>query len=105
VCAADKIHSAGSLLADLRRTQDPADRESIWSRFRAGKSGTIQWYRDVYERLRSVGFAAAIMSELEEMVVELERWSSQREPDTPAPDNKGSAAKRSAGSGAVPSRP
>lgn len=105
VCAADKIHNAGSLLADLRRTQDPVDRESIWRRFRAGKAGTIQWYRDVYERLRAVGFSAPIMSELAEMVVDLERWSGQRDPDVPASENGRSAATRPASSGAAPSRP
>jgi hypothetical protein len=105
VCAADMIHTAGSLLADLRRTQDPADRESTWRRFRTGKAGTIQWYRDVYERLRAVGFSAPIMSELAEMVVDLEGWSNQREPGAPAPENERSAATRPAGSGAAPSRP
>jgi hypothetical protein len=105
VCAADKIHSGGSLLADLRRTQDPVDRESIWGRFRVGKAGTIRWYRDVYDRLRAVGFNAPIMSELGEMVVDLERWADQREPDTPAAENERAAAKRPAGSGAAPSRP
>jgi (p)ppGpp synthase/HD superfamily hydrolase len=105
VCAADKIHTAGSLLADLRRTQDPVDRESIWRRFRVGKAGTIQWYRDVYERLRAVGFSAPIMTELAEMVVDLERWSSQREPDAPAPENERSAGTRPAGSSPDPSRP
>jgi (p)ppGpp synthase/HD superfamily hydrolase len=51
VCAADKVHAVGSLLADLRRTQDPEDRESIWRRFRLGKAGTIRWYREICERL------------------------------------------------------
>lgn len=105
VCAADKIHNAGSLLADLRRTQDPVDRESIWRRFRVGKAGTLQWYRDVYERLRAVGFSAPIMSELAEMVDDLERWSNQREPDAPAPEKERPAATRPAGSGAPRSRP
>ena len=105
VCAADKIHTAGSLLADLRRTQDPADRESVWGRFRVGKAGTVQWYREVYERLGAVGFSAPIMAELAEMVVDLERWADQREPDAPAAENERSAAKRPAGSGAAPSRP
>jgi hypothetical protein len=105
VCVADKIHTAGSLLADLRRTQDPVDRESIWRRFRVGKAGTVQWYRDVYERLRAVDFTAPIMSELAEMVADLERWSNQREPDAPAPENERSAATRRAGSSPGSSRP
>lgn len=105
VCAADELHNAGSLLADLRRTQDPVDRESIWRRFRGGKAGTIQRCRDVYERLRAVGFNAPIMAELAEMVVDLERWSNQREPGVAAAENERSAATRAAASRAAPSRP
>jgi (p)ppGpp synthase/HD superfamily hydrolase len=67
VCAADKIHSAASLISDLRRTVDP---ESVWSRF-GGKAATSRWYRQVYERLREVGFDAAIMSELDAVSAEL----------------------------------
>ena len=36
VCAADKLHNASSILADLRRTIDP---NSVWSRFTGGKGG------------------------------------------------------------------
>jgi hypothetical protein len=57
------------LLADLRRTLDP---ETVWSRFSAGKEGTIFWYRQVFERLHAAGFTASIMSELEGIVRELE---------------------------------
>jgi (p)ppGpp synthase/HD superfamily hydrolase len=67
VCAADKIHSAGTLISDLRRTVDP---ESVWSRF-GGKTATSRWYRQVYERLREVGFDAPIMSELDALSAEL----------------------------------
>lgn len=61
ICAADKIHNAASIVADLRRTVDP---ETVWSRFGGGKSGTARWYRQVYERLCEVGFTASIMTEL-----------------------------------------
>lgn len=67
VCAADKIHSAATLISDLRRTVDP---ESVWSRF-GGKTATSRWYRQVYERLREVGFDAPIMSELDAVSAEL----------------------------------
>jgi (p)ppGpp synthase/HD superfamily hydrolase len=67
VCAADKIHSAASLITDLRRTVDP---ESVWTRF-GGKTGTSRWYRQVYERLRDVGFDAPIMAELDAVSAEL----------------------------------
>ena len=70
VCAADKIHNASSIVADLRRTVDP---ETVWNRFGGGKSGTARWYRQVYERLREVGFAAPIMTELDQISGELLR--------------------------------
>jgi hypothetical protein len=69
VCAADKIHNGGSLLADLRRTAFP---ESVWGRFRRGPEETVRWYRRVYDRLREVGFDAPIMTELREVVEALE---------------------------------
>lgn len=72
VCAADKIHNASSLLADLRRTVDP---DSVWSRFSVGKEGTIRWYRDVHDRLRDLGFVEPILDELREVAVALEQYS------------------------------
>ena len=70
VCAADKVHNAGSILADLRRTIDP---ESVWGRFGGGRDGTLQWYRGVRDRLTELGFAAPILDELRTLVAELER--------------------------------
>jgi (p)ppGpp synthase/HD superfamily hydrolase len=70
VCAADKIHNAHSILSDLRRTVDSG---AIWSRFSGARSGTVKWYRDVYERLKSLGFEAPIMEELRESVEALEK--------------------------------
>jgi hypothetical protein len=69
ICAADKVHNAGSILADLRRTIDPGN---VWDRFGGGRDGSLQWYRDVYNRLREVGFDAPITNELAELVAELE---------------------------------
>ena len=68
VCAADKIHNASSIVADLRRT---VDRGTVWNRFGGGKSGVAHWYRQVYDRLREVGFTAPIMTELEQVSGEL----------------------------------
>jgi len=70
VCAADKIHNASSIISDLRRTVDP---ETIWARFGSGRAGTARWYRQVYERLKELGFAAPIMRELEEVSGEHEK--------------------------------
>ena len=72
VCAADKVHNASTVLADLRRTRFP---ESVWGRFSAGREGTIRWYRRIYDRLAELGFEAAIMAELREVVEALERYS------------------------------
>lgn len=77
VCAADKIHNAGSILADLRRTADAEDREMIWRRFRLGKAGTAAYYRAVYQRLREIAFDAPIMAELERAVLDLEDWAQE----------------------------
>jgi (p)ppGpp synthase/HD superfamily hydrolase len=70
VCAADKIHNGSTILADLKRTLDP---DTVWSRFNAGRSGTVRWYRRVFERLQEVGFDAPIMEELQLVAEELER--------------------------------
>lgn len=69
VCAADKLHNANSILADLQRTIQP---DLIWGRFKAGKEGTARWYRAVHTRLAQLGFSAPIMSELERTVRALE---------------------------------
>jgi len=72
VCAADKIHNASSIISDLRRTVDP---ETIWNRFGGGKAATARWYRQVYERLREVGFDAPIMTELDNVSSELQKFA------------------------------
>lgn len=78
VCAADLTHTGSALLTDLRRTSYP---ETVWSRFAAGRDGTVRWYRLVYERLREVGFDAPIMTELGDVVTALE--GAARVPDEP----------------------
>ena len=70
VCAADKIHNAASLLSDLRRTIEP---DSVWSRYSGGRTATVKWYRNVYERLNSLGFDEPIMKELRLAVEALEQ--------------------------------
>ena len=77
VCAADKIHNGRSILADLRRTMD---QDTIWSRFRVGREGTIRWYRQVHDRLASLGFDAPIMAELRAVAEELEAYRVVEEP-------------------------
>ncbi|MBA3854134.1 MAG: hypothetical protein C0503_06950 [Gemmatimonas sp.] len=65
VFAADKVHHAGSLLADLRRTFDP---DAAWSRLPGGRAHVLQWYGDALARLRAVGFSAPIVDELAALV-------------------------------------
>jgi len=74
ICAADKLHNAASIIADLRRTVDP---ETVWGRFSIGKAGTVRWYRTVHDRLVSLGFRGAIMAELEATVANLEVWGAR----------------------------
>ena len=74
VCAADRVHNGGSILADLKRTAFP---ESIWGRFNRGREGTIHSFRQVYDRLAAVGFAGEIMDELREVVEALEAIRSE----------------------------
>ena len=74
VCAADKLHNAATIVADVRRTVEP---DSVWGRFKAGKEGTVRWYRDVHDRLTSLGFEAPIMGELARVVTELEELARQ----------------------------
>jgi (p)ppGpp synthase/HD superfamily hydrolase len=79
VCAADKIHNASSVLADLRRTEFP---ESVWSRFKSGRD-TPRWYRQVYQRLAEVGFQAPIMDELKSVAEALEQAAASAEAPKP----------------------
>jgi (p)ppGpp synthase/HD superfamily hydrolase len=69
VCAADKVHNGGSILADLKRTRFP---ETVWSRFSLGRDGTVRWYRRVHDRLAELGFDAPIMAELKGVAEALE---------------------------------
>lgn len=75
VAAAEQLHAVGALLSDLRRTDFP---EAVWSRFAAGREGTVQWNRRLYDRLREVGFEAPIMEELGRAVAELEGIGAQK---------------------------
>jgi (p)ppGpp synthase/HD superfamily hydrolase len=75
VCAADKIHNASSIVADLRRTIDP---QTVWNRFGGGKEPTARWYRQVFDRLRELGFEAPIMTELDRASSELSQLAANQ---------------------------
>ena len=70
VIAAARLHDAGTVLADLRRTSFP---ETVWGRH----TGTVASYRRVHDRLREVGFTAPIMDELRATVETLERYEAE----------------------------
>jgi (p)ppGpp synthase/HD superfamily hydrolase len=69
VCAADQVHNAGTILADLRRTIEPT---TVWNRGAADRESVLHWYRSVYDHLQASGFTAPIMDELGSMVTALE---------------------------------
>jgi (p)ppGpp synthase/HD superfamily hydrolase len=71
VTVADKVHTANSLLSDLKRTVDP---DSVWSRRSGGRATVVKWYRNVLERLTQVGFNEPITAELREAVAGLEKY-------------------------------
>jgi (p)ppGpp synthase/HD superfamily hydrolase len=71
VCVADKLHSCGALLADLRRTEF---RDAVWQRQRSGREETLSRLRSTYDRLSAVGFDAPIMAEYGRVIEELEHF-------------------------------
>lgn len=66
VSAADKLHNARCILSDFRHNGD-----SIWSRFKGGKDGTLWYYRTVTSTLKQQG-AGTMVQELERVVAEIE---------------------------------
>lgn len=70
VSAADKVHNARAILADLRQ-----DGVAVWSRFTADRAGVLWYYRSLVTAFleTDVGFLA---EELDRIVGEIERLSS-----------------------------
>jgi (p)ppGpp synthase/HD superfamily hydrolase len=69
VSAADKLHNARTILADLRRNGD-----EVWARFTADRDGVLWYYRSLATVFleTDVGFLA---EELDRVVKEIERVS------------------------------
>ena len=65
VSLADKLHNARSLLADWRQSGD-----SIWTHFKAGREGTLWFYRSLVEVYRQTG-SDWMTEELERVVSQL----------------------------------
>lgn len=72
VSCADKLHNARSILNDYRILGD-----SLWERFKGGKEGTLWYYRSMVEAFRIAG-STPLVEELERVVVEVEKLSSDR---------------------------
>ncbi len=66
VSAADKLHNARSVLADLR-----AEGDAAWRRFKAGKEDQIWYYRALVDAFRAAGGPDEIVDELERVVDEI----------------------------------
>ena len=73
VSAADKLHNARSILADLRSLGD-----ELWDRFTGGKEGTLWYYRALVEAYKEAG-TNPIVEELDRVVREIESLAQRAE--------------------------
>ena len=68
LAAAEALHGAGSLLADLRRTVEV---QSVWARVPGGRERTIASWRQLHEVLSNSGLRSPILEELRDTVESL----------------------------------
>lgn len=73
VSAADKLHNARAILADLRKMGD-----GLWRRFTGGKQGTLWYYRATTEALEESG-TNPIVDELRRVITEVEELARRTE--------------------------
>jgi hypothetical protein len=71
VSAADKLHNARAILKDLRE-----EGIALFTIFKAGKAGTIWYYRALIDAFRARGKDVALIDELNRVVTEIERLAS-----------------------------
>ena len=71
VSAADKLHNARSILADLR-----AIGEGLWGRFTGGKAGTLWYYRALVDAYKKAG-NDPLAEELDRVVGEIEALANR----------------------------
>ncbi len=64
VAAATELHTASTLLSDLKRTSFP---EIVWARVQDGQEGTTRYLDSVVSRFNAVGFRTPIVAELEQV--------------------------------------
>ncbi len=72
VSAADKLHNARSILADLHASGD-----DLWDRFTGGREGTLWYYRTLADAYAAAG-ANAVVEELDRVVSEIEGLAGRR---------------------------
>jgi (p)ppGpp synthase/HD superfamily hydrolase len=81
VSAADKLYNAEAILRDYRRQG-----ESVWSRFKGKKVGTLWYYRALIDAFRKADggpkeMMRELVDELDRVVAELERLARLGGPD------------------------
>ncbi len=72
VSAADKLHNARSVLADLRALGD-----KLWRRFNGGREGTLWYYRALVTAFEEAG-SNPVVEELDRVVTAMERLAGER---------------------------
>lgn len=75
VKAAELLHGAGTLVAELARTEFP---DTTWSRLPGGRNEGATRFRRFYDRLTETNFRAPVMTELGRMVDELEARAERK---------------------------
>jgi len=68
VSAADKLHNARAIVKDCR-----AEGDALFNRFKAGKAGTLWYYRSLVVAFRDAGTNPALVHELDRVVTEMKR--------------------------------
>ena len=75
VSLADKLHNARSILAALRE-----EGESVWTRFKGGKAGTLEVYRallTIYQTAYQTAGTGGMIQEFERVIWEIETFQPQ----------------------------
>ena len=73
VSAADKLHNARSILADLRVLGN-----GLWKRFTGGREGTLWYYRALADAYAAAGTNDAVVGELDLAVRKMESLAGKR---------------------------
>lgn len=73
VSISDKLHNAGTILADHREVGD-----EVFDRFKAGKAGTIGYYRGLVTAYESAGRHALLVGEFARVVAQMEQEAGHR---------------------------